>query len=124
MWEILQSVLSPIFQVLEWVRKIINSWIAWLFWLLVLLLAPLQWVFETVTYWFLYLTYLINQMTDRVHGFWSSFNSSYSQISEYIAISNGLFPVGHLFSAIGVLLILWVLAIIYRLIKSYVPTLS
>jgi hypothetical protein len=48
----------------------------------------------------------------------------FSALSEFLAVANHFFPVAEMFGLLTVLSITWLIMISYRLVKSWLPTLS
>lgn len=124
MFSLLSALFKPLQEAIDWIRKAIFSSWSWILSIFVILLSPLQWFFESVAYYLGYISEKLQQIAEITSGFWDNLLAAYSNITPYLALANGLFPLTHLFVALSVLFGLWVLAIIYRAIKSYVPTIS
>jgi len=124
MFDFLASLLKPVYAILDWIRKQFNLFWIWISSLLIVLLAPLAWFFDLLTSWFIYLGTILDKIQAIINKGWSTVEQAAGSLSGVFAIANYLVPIDHIFIALGALLVLWVLALIYRAIKSYVPTLS
>jgi hypothetical protein len=124
MWQFFTVLFTPIFKVLDWIKQFILSWWGWVLGIFAFILIPINYVLDLFIAWFNFLNTRILQLTDYIEGIWDGLTSTYSSVASTLAIGNALFPLGTLFTILTLLFILWVIGLVYRLIKSYVPTLS
>lgn len=120
----LSTLFSPIIKIGDWIRQQFNSVWGWVISFLVFLMAPLKWVLDQVTYWVTYLNDQVLLLTEKVLEFWENLNGAWANVATTMATANAIFPLSHLFLVTGILVVLWAVAILYRVIKSWVPTVA
>ena len=70
------------------------------------------------------------QEQQRRNGFeWAGLTApnhqpDFSGVSEFLSVANHFFPVAEMFALLTVISITWLIMISYRLVKSWIPTLS
>ena len=124
MKQFLADFFAPLIKGFDWFRQWINSAWLWVLGLFAYILAPIEWFLDFVINALNYLTAKLNDLTAKVESMWDKFHESYDKISHILAISNAIFPINHLLVCLGVLISVWLIAMIYRLIKSWIPTVS
>jgi hypothetical protein len=111
LWNALKALVQTIWNVVQ------QGW-TWAVGLIVIIVGC---VTEVVT--------AINNLLSEAVGALSSLvmpqsNVSASGVGNFLAVANHFFPVEEMFALMTAISVVWVIAISYRLIKSWLPTLS
>lgn len=124
MTEFFYKLFKGVFEFFAWVGRQVNYVWLWFLSFLGILFAPITWALEWFTSLIDNLTGKLALIETKIDTLWSQMESAYPAVSGFFGYANGLFPLSHLFAALTSLFILAVLLAIYRLIKSWIPTLS
>lgn len=124
MWKSLQILFSPITKLFDWLKSFIIGWWAWVLSIFVFILVPINFILDIILNFLSYLNTQLITMTTSVTSFWAYLDTTYSSVATVLAIANALFPLSTLFSILTLLFSVWIVGLLYRAIKSYVPTLS
>jgi hypothetical protein len=122
--QIFRAALYPFRVVLEWVRGFAVSTWGFVLACLSLIVAPLGWFADFVIWVQGLMLSRIVAAKDLVSGFWADIGAAFSVLAGPLAFINSFIPLGQLLVAFSLLLALWVLGLLYRLVKSFLPTLS
>jgi hypothetical protein len=123
-WDFLKIIISPIVKLFEWTRTLLNNFWLWLISILLMLATPVIWFLDFCNWVITYIRSLVVITNDYVASLWSNFDNSFASAREFLALANGIVPLNQLFVALGIIVFLWAIAITYRAIKSFVPTIS
>jgi hypothetical protein len=88
------------------------------------LIAPFSYLITVLDGWVIFLNSKILLISSSVQQFPSHLSSSSSGISSQLAFVNFIVPLNDIISALALLITVWLLGIAYRLVKSFIPTLS
>lgn len=123
-WKYFKALFYPILKILDWYKQFVLKYFTFVFSILLVVLTPVNWLFDVILSWVLWMDTKVIELKDIVDTFWQNLDSNYSGIAQTLAIANALFPLSQLFVIINLLIGAYILANLYRLIKSWLPTLS
>ena len=124
MWEFFKIIVAPIIKLFDWLKQFLLGWFGWLLGILAFLLIPINYFLDLIISFFTFLNARITSLTTSINNFWDNLTSTYSSVASVLSVANALFPLSTLFIILYLLFILWIIGIIYRAVKSYIPTLS
>jgi hypothetical protein len=122
--QIFRAALYPFRVVLDWARSFLVSTWGFILAAVSLIVAPLGWLADFVI-WIqgLMLSRLVAAQ-ELVSGFWADIGAAFLVLAGPLAFINSFIPLGQLLVAFSLLLALWVIALLYRFVKSLIPTLT
>lgn len=124
MKDFLAALLAPLISAIDWIRQWVNG--VWVFVLgfIAWLLTPIKWFLKYVEDSLLWMSEQLDTFRQFVDDLWDRFFAAYGQIGNVLSIANGIVPLNHIFAALTMLFSLWLIALIYRLVKSWIPTVA
>jgi hypothetical protein len=124
MWQFFNTLLQPLYKLFDWLKQFVIGWFGWILGIVAFLLIPLNYILDLFISWLTFLNTRLTQATEYIMEIWDYLGDTYSGVATTLSIANSLFPLGTLFSILTLLFFLWIIGLIYRLVKSYIPTLS
>jgi len=121
MWESLRLLLLPIVKAGDYFKQFFGNTFIWLMGLLLIILTPLNWLFSIILSLLVYLNDKIEQLTTILESIYTALINAYPPIAPTLAIANAIFPVSTLINVMTILFGMWILALAYRFVKSWLP---
>jgi hypothetical protein len=123
-WDFFHIVLKPIRLMFEWLRALLNTVWLWVLSLLAILFAPVLWILDLIIEFQNLMITQLNSILTKVTGLMQAVWSAVGALGYPLGLANAFIPVTEIFAALTFLFVLWVLGLLYRLIKSWIPTVS
>jgi len=124
MWENFRILFQPIYTFFGWIKPFVTGWLAWVIAFITGLLVPIKWYIQWVTFWIGFAKETFLLMASCVTGMWNAILSAFGPAQTVLAVGNAIFPLDTLLQALACLLGIWIVGLLYRLIKSYIPTIN
>jgi hypothetical protein len=122
--QIFRSALYPLRFIADWLQRFLLSSRGFVFAFLTLALAPFGWLADFVIWLQSLLLVQILGATALLSTMWDNINSAFAILMPPLAFINVFVPITQLLVAFSLLLALWVFGLLYRFVKSLIPTLS